>query len=164
MRPTKAERVCMDSPLETLDLVKRAADRRTSCRRDSPPRIEGTHTGPIRPRHRSIDWRLPLGSAPQLFGREPRAFSQCLQLGPHDGRMHLAGGREAGKAAIGTGDHVLAADDVGKAPDALGDRLRMLDEVRAVRDDAGDQRLARRQFDLFPYAPLVLVPRVAGLE
>ena len=53
--------------------------------------------------------------------------------------MHFAGGREAGEAAIGAGDDVLAPDDLGKPPDALGDRLGMLDEVRAVRDDAGDQ-------------------------
>src|SRR5580700_4304633 len=80
--------------------------------------------------------------------------------------MHFAGGREAGEAAIGAGDDVLAPDDLGKPPDALGDRLGMLDEVRAVRDDAGDQQLAVRQLRLLPRPPLVLVlvPGVAGLE
>src|SRR5580704_6112390 len=71
--------------------------------------------------------------------------------------MHFAGGREAGEAAIGAGDDVLAPDDLGKPPDALGDRLGMLDEVRAVRDDAGDQQLAVRQLRLLPRPPLVLV-------
>jgi hypothetical protein len=33
-----------------------------------------------------------------------------------------------------------------------------------VRDDAGDQQLAVRQLRLLPHPPLVLVPRVAGLE
>src|SRR6202040_2637820 len=78
--------------------------------------------------------------------------------------MHFAGGREAGEAAIGAGDDVLAPDDLGKPPDALGDRLGMLDEVRAVRDDAGDQQqLAVRQLRLLPHPPLVLVPRVAAM-
>ena len=52
--------------------------------------------------------------------------------------MDIAGRRKAGKAAIGTGDHILSPDDPGKACNALRDSLRMLDEIGSVHDDPGN--------------------------
>src|SRR5215467_3180660 len=78
--------------------------------------------------------------------------------------MDLAGCREARKAAIGAGDHILPTDGARKARDALGDCLWVLDKIRAVRDHAGYQSLALGQFELRPNPPLVLVPGVSGLK
>src|SRR6516162_10975307 len=108
--------------------------------------------------------RPPLSPTPQLLCRQPRPFAQCGELGPYDGRMHFARGREAGKAAIGAGDDILAPGGLREPRDALCDRLGMLDEIRAVCDDAGDKNLAFRQCYILPHPPLVFVPRVAGLE
>src|ERR1700739_3654823 len=105
-----------------------------------------------------------LSPAPQLLRREAGAFAQCRELGPYDGRMDLAGGREARKAAIGARDDILAPDSLREPRDALRDRLGVLDEIRAVCDDAGDQKLALRQFSILPHPPFVFVARVAGLE
>src|SRR6516225_3425401 len=95
--------------------------------------------------------RPPLSPTPQLLCRQPRPFAQCGELGPYDGRMHFARGREAGKAAIGAGDDILAPDGFREARNALGNRLGMLDEIGAMRDDAGDKRLPSRKFDLLPH-------------
>src|SRR6516162_5076763 len=105
-----------------------------------------------------------LSPTPQLLRREAGAFAQCRELGPYDGRMHFACGREAGEAAIGAGDDILAPGGLREPCDALRDRLGMLDEIRAVCDDAGDKNLAFRQCYILPHPPLVFVPRVAGLE
>ena len=69
-----------------------------------------------------------LRAAPQLPCRKAGAFGQSGELGPHDGGVDLASGREARKAAIGAGDNPLAPNDPREPPDALRDRLGMLDE------------------------------------
>ena len=104
------------------------------------------------------------GCALRLAGRQARAFGQCGQLRPNDTRVDLARGGEAGKAAIGAGDHVLPPDDAGKARNALGDRLGMLDQIGGVRDYTGNEDFAFRQFDRLPDPPLMLVARVGGVE
>ena len=52
---------------------------------------------------------------PKLLARDPRTFDQRLELRPDDRRMHLVRSGERGKAAVGAGDHALAADHVGEA-------------------------------------------------
>ena len=65
---------------------------------------------------------------PQFLAGEPRAFGQRLELRPHDLRMDAAVERALRKAAIGAGDHVLAADDLRQPNDAFGDQFGMRDE------------------------------------
>src|SRR5437879_13029993 len=61
--------------------------------------------------------RQSSGTTPQLARRDARAFGKRGELGPHDTRMDLARGREAGKTAIGTGDDPLASDHAGESAD-----------------------------------------------
>src|SRR6185312_7205861 len=63
---------------------------------------------------------------PELPARKPGSFAQRFQLRPHHRRMHAAIERPLRKAAIGAGDHVLAADNTRQARNALGHQLRML--------------------------------------
>src|SRR5437879_5928491 len=54
---------------------------------------------------------LPIRSrAPELLRREPRARDERLELRPHDRRMDLHVAGERREAAVGAGDHALAAD------------------------------------------------------
>ena len=101
---------------------------------------------------------------PQSSGRDASALSQSLQLRPGNGDRDfaIAGGRL--KAAIVTEDHVLTAGDTGPALDAVGNCLGVLDHHIRMRDGAGDQQLSVGQFDALQHPPLVLVPRVGGLE
>ena len=68
------------------------------------------------------------------------------------------------EAAIGSRNHVLAADERGKSNQPLADELRMFDDVGGMTDDAGHQRLAFRPAGAPPYFPFVFVPRVGGLQ
>ena len=78
--------------------------------------------------------------------------------------MHALDERSLREAAVGAGEHVLAADDTGEADEALRDELGMLDDVGVVRDHARDQLLALGQRHLLPHPPLVLVPGVGLLD
>src|SRR5712672_2879333 len=102
---------------------------------------------------------LEAGLSPKLLRGEAGAFGEAAQFGPGEVGMD-----PAAEAAIGAGDDVLAADDLGIAQDAVGDELRVLDEVGSVADHTRHQHLARRQFRLLPYPPLVLVPHIGSLE
>ena len=102
---------------------------------------------------------LETGLSPKLLRGEAGAFGEAAQFGPGEVGMD-----PAAEAAIGAGDDVLAADDLGIAQDAVGDELRVLDEVGGVADHTRHQHLARRQFRLLPYPPLVLVPHIGSLE
>src|SRR5262245_36671338 len=66
---------------------------------------------------------------PKLCRRQTRAFGKRFQLRPHDRRMHPAVEWPLRETAIGTGDHVLAAEILRVAHDTLGDELGMLDDV-----------------------------------
>src|SRR5215470_12459953 len=165
-----ARRICAQTGWRRrmTDRLKRARHRiarRTSylpgCRRRTARTSSWAYAAPIAAWSVSRATSCP---APQLFCRQPRAFGQGCELGPHDGGMHLAGRREAGEAAIGAGDNALAPHDLREPLDALRDRLGMLDKVRTMSDDAGDQRLPLRQPDPLPHSPFMLVPRIAGLE
>ena len=103
--------------------------------------------------------RARTGLSPELLRGEAGAFGEAAQFGPGEVGMD-----PAAEAAIGAGDDVLAADDLGIAQDAVGDELRVLDEVGGVADHTRHQHLARRQFRLLPYPPLVLVPHIGSLE
>ena len=78
--------------------------------------------------------------------------------------MHARDGLDLRKAAIGPGNDILASDDLGEPHDAVGDQLRMFDSGGVVGHDAGNQDLARRQLDLFPDTPFVLVTHIGGLD
>src|SRR5438067_5053441 len=68
--------------------------------------------------------------APQFPAREAGAVGQRLQFDPDDTGMHLTGRCEAGEAAIGAGDDIVAPDRLREAADALSDHLRVLDDIR----------------------------------
>ena len=55
-------------------------------------------------------------SRPQALGGELCARDQRSELRPYDARMDFLRARERGKAAIGAGDHVLAADELANRP------------------------------------------------
>jgi hypothetical protein len=101
---------------------------------------------------------------PQLPAGDLGAFGERGEFDPDHAGMHLAGRREAGEAAIGAGDDILAADDPRETADPFGDQFFMLDDVRGVGDDAGDQHLALGQLHMLPDAPFVLVARIGRLK
>src|SRR6185503_8255469 len=101
---------------------------------------------------------------PELPARKPGSFAQRFQLRPHHRRMHAAIERPLRKAAIGAGDHVLAADNTRQARNALGHQLRMLDDIGGMTDDTGNQHLARTELCIFPYLPFVFMTRVGALD
>jgi hypothetical protein len=68
------------------------------------------------------------------------------------------------KAAIGTGDNVLAADHFGVTHDPVRDHLRMLDDVGRVAHNTGNEQLVVRKRNVLPDAPFMLVPRIARLD
>ncbi len=70
----------------------------------------------------------------------------------------------AAQPAVRASDHVLPAHRLGEPGDPVGDEFRVLDHVGGVADHARDDDLARRELDVLPHLPLVLVPRVARLE
>src|SRR5581483_4450166 len=67
------------------------------------------------------------------------------------------------KAAIGPGDHVLAARHLGESHDALGNEFGVFDEIAGGIKHAGDQNLAVKLRAL-PYLPFVGMPGVGSLE
>ncbi len=70
----------------------------------------------------------------------------------------------AAQAAVGRGDHPLAADQPGEAADALGDQLGMLDHIGGMADHTGQDQPVVGQPGVAPDAPFVLVAHIAGLE
>ena len=92
-------------------------------------------------------------------------IGEVLELGPHDGGVHLGLVRRTRReAAVGAGDDPLLADDVGVADDVLGDQVFVLDVVVGVPDQARDQHLVVGELGLLPDLVLVLVARVGDLE
>src|SRR5690606_38945533 len=75
-------------------------------------------------------------AAPQFAARDARALAERFELGPLDRRMNAADMRRLGEAAVGTAEHVLAADELGHAHEAFGRELRMLDHGGGMADDA----------------------------
>ena len=59
---------------------------------------------------------------------------------------------------------MLTPDGAGEAADALGDQLGVLDEHGRLRDRAWNQHGPFGELHGLPHPPLVLVPRVRGLE
>src|ERR1700759_36127 len=94
---------------------------------------------------------------PEFFAGEPGALCECFKLCPHDARMHAAVERPLSKAAVGPGNDILAPDELGVADDAFAHELRVLDHIGGMADDTRHQDLARRQFDVLPDAPFVLM-------
>ncbi len=78
--------------------------------------------------------------------------------------MHLVRSCERGEAAVGPGDHALAADDAREAGEPLRHQFGMLDQHRRLGDHAGDEHLVVGQLDARPIFPLVLVARIGSLE
>src|SRR5579885_1349777 len=99
---------------------------------------------------------------PEFRARKPRALDQRLELCPHDRGMHATMERPLRKAAICTGNDILAAEDFRQADNALAHELRMLDHVRCVTDDAGNQHLPGRWLYAFPHLPLMLMARIGA--
>src|SRR5687768_10666660 len=100
-------------------------------------------------------------STPQLAGRQSGALRQGGELEVSHARMSIVepqGG--CGKAAVGAGDDVLAADEFGKPHDSLGDQLRMLHQIGGVADHARCENLTGGQLDLLEDMVFVFVPRV----
>src|SRR5215472_17747933 len=112
-------------------------------------------------RRRALRRRL---RAPQCAGGNPRAFDQGFQLRPHDRRMDAAREWALREAAIGAAHDVFAASDLRQADDALGNEFRVLDDIGGVADHAGDQNLSGLKLHGLPYAPLVSVAGIGGLE
>src|SRR5688572_3740846 len=67
-------------------------------------------------------------------------------------------------SAVGAGDDPLATDEVNEPLQALGDQARVFDDVSGVADDTRHEQHVVRQPGVFPYLPLVLVPRIGGFE
>ena len=61
---------------------------------------------------------------PQLFARQRSAFGERAQLRPRNLWMH-----PPAETAVGSGDHVFAADEIGKGEDAIGYQPGVLDDV-----------------------------------
>src|SRR5215470_4797456 len=118
-----------------------------------------TDLGLTRDRH-----KVEMRSAPQLLAGEARAFDQCLELGPHDGRMNAAMERALREAAVGPGDHVLAPQQTREPYDPLGDELRMLHHIGGVADDAWDEQPALGHLDVLPHYPFMLMARIRALD
>src|SRR3982074_3254347 len=78
--------------------------------------------------------------------------------------MDAAVERPLRKAAIGSGDHILAAQGLRVADDALGDEFGVLDDVGGVADDTRDQYFALGQFDVLPDFPLMFVARIGPFD
>ena len=70
----------------------------------------------------------------------------------------------AAQAAVGAGDHVLAADDFSERDNAIGDQFRMLDEIGGVADKAGDEEFSGGEFHVAPDFEFMLVADVAGFD
>jgi hypothetical protein len=68
------------------------------------------------------------------------------------------------EAAVGSGDHVFAADEIGKGEDAIGHQLGVFDDVGGVAHHARDEGLPRRQLDVPPDFLFVLMTHVAGFD
>src|ERR1700678_4145259 len=95
---------------------------------------------------------------PQPSRCELRAFHERRQLAVGNFRIHPTRvANECREAAIGPGNHPLAAHDVAESPYALRDEFGMLDVVGAGVDHAGDQHLVVRYFGVAPYRPLMRV-------
>ena len=78
--------------------------------------------------------------------------------------MHRAETRERSKAAIGAGNHTLAAHQIGVTDDSLRDKFRMLDIVEAGCNNAWNQDLVIGKLLNGPNLPLMLVTRIRALQ
>ena len=99
-----------------------------------------------------------------MLARQLRALHERAELKPRHLRMNGAKAHKCPEAAIGAGDHSLAADKTGIALDPLGDELRVFEHIRFGVDDAGDDDLVGCELDLLEQRPFVLVLRVRALE
>ena len=96
-------------------------------------------------------------AAPELLARQPGALHQRLELRPGDGRMDRHHAGEGAEAAVGAGDHALAADHLREPQDAVADQLGVLDQDRRMGDHPGNQNLVPGEVDGAPDLPFVLV-------
>src|SRR6266496_5699046 len=69
-----------------------------------------------------------------------------------------------GKAAVGSGDDVLAPDDLGEPHDSFGDQFRVLHQVGGVADHSRYEDLPGGQLDPLEDMVFVFVPRVGRFE
>ena len=68
------------------------------------------------------------------------------------------------KAAVRTGDDVLASDGLGEGDEPVGDEFRVFHDVGGVADYAGDEDLAFGQFHIAPDFVFMLVTHVARFD
>jgi len=80
-----------------------------------------------------------------MLARQLRALHERAELKPRHLRMNGAKAHKCPEAAIGAGDHALAADKTGIALDPLGDELRVFEHICLGVDDAGDDDLVWAQ-------------------
>ena len=113
----------------------------------------------------------PAGRGGARRRRQPRAppairapSASAASFAQDDRRVDPDHAGDGGKAAVGAGDHPVAADDRGVAPDPLCDEARMLDEVVGRIDDAGNEDRVVGDRGVLPVPPLVVVARVGSLE
>ena len=81
--------------------------------------------------------------SPQLGRGKSRSFRKRAQFRPHDALVHTFGKRALREAAVGAGQHILAAHDFGKADKSLRHQFRMLDDVGGMADQAGNELSVR---------------------
>src|ERR1700733_12379987 len=102
---------------------------------------------------------------PQFLAGEVGALAHRLELLPHHAVMDFGPvQRLRGEAAIGSRNHVVAADEIGKAQNALADQFGMLDDIAGMGDDAGAQHLAAGKLHRLEQVIFVLVARIGGFE
>src|ERR687897_2837810 len=101
---------------------------------------------------------------PELLRSQAGALGEAGELGPDDVGVdgRLADPRT--KAAVGSGDDVVAPDQPRVAADALGHQLGVLDEVGGRVDHPGDEYLAGWQLQVFEDLPFMGVPGIGRFE
>src|ERR1700751_2643500 len=105
-----------------------------------------------------------LGVSVQSRRGDVGALAQGAQFLPGDRRIDLAVAGKGTEAAVGAGNHALAADDADKALEALRDELGVLDAVRARVDQTRCKHLVLGNLRSAPPLPFVRVARIGRLE
>src|SRR5262245_29998868 len=98
--------------------------------------------------------------APEPVRGDPCTLAQRLQLQIRDVGIHRAEAGERAEAAVGAGNHALAADDIRETAQPLGDEQRMLDVIGGRAQHARYQDLVIGQLLLTEHHPLVRVARI----
>ena len=108
---------------------------------------------------------LSFRSMPQLARRQSGALRQGGELEPgHTGMGVVEPQGGGGKAAVGSGDDVLTADEFGEAHDPFGDQFRVLHQIGRMADHARYEDFPGGQLDVLEDMVFVLVARVRRFE